>query len=59
MGLYGERVGAFYVVGKSEKEAKTVLSQVKVIVRSIYSSPPIHGARVAATILSTPELLEV
>lgn len=58
MGLYGERVGAFYVVSKSEKEAKTVLSQVKVIVRSIYSSPPIHGARVAATILSTPELYE-
>lgn len=56
MGLYGERVGTFYIVTKTEKQAKSALSQVKVIVRSLYSSPPTSGARLAATVLNTPEL---
>lgn len=52
MGLYGERVGGFYVVTHTSTEASRVLSQLKVIVRSLYSSPPTHGARIAATILN-------
>ena len=30
--------------------------QLKVLVRSMYSSPPLYGARIVAEILSTPEL---
>ncbi|XP_005098987.1 aspartate aminotransferase, mitochondrial [Aplysia californica] len=56
MGLYGERVGAFTIVCSSPEEAARVMSQVKIIIRPLYSNPPIHGARVAAKILNTPAL---
>ncbi|CAG0917706.1 unnamed protein product [Notodromas monacha] len=51
MGLYGERVGAFSVVCSSPDEASRVLSQIKIIIRPMYSNPPINGARIASTIL--------
>ena len=56
MGLYGERTGALHFVCADKASAARVLSQVKIIVRSNYSSPPKHGARIAAAILNTPEL---
>uniref|UniRef100_A0A8C9RCQ4 Aspartate aminotransferase n=1 Tax=Scleropages formosus TaxID=113540 RepID=A0A8C9RCQ4_SCLFO len=56
MGLYGERVGGFTVVCKDTEEAKRVESQLKILIRPIYSNPPINGARIAATILNTPDL---
>lgn len=56
MGLYGERVGGFTVVCKDAEEAKRVESQLKILIRPIYSNPPVNGARIAATILNTPEL---
>lgn len=56
MGLYGERVGAFTVVCADEEEAKRVESQVKIIIRPMYSNPPLHGARIASTILTDPKL---
>lgn len=46
MGLYGERVGALHVVCKDAEAAKNVTSQIKVMVRQNYSSPPIHGAKI-------------
>ncbi|EPE03069.1 aspartate aminotransferase [Ophiostoma piceae UAMH 11346] len=58
MGLYGERVGAFSVVCADAAEKKRVDSQIKIIVRPLYSNPPVHGARIAAEILSSPELKE-
>ncbi|KAK3386760.1 pyridoxal phosphate-dependent transferase [Podospora didyma] len=58
MGLYGERIGAFSVVCADAAEQKRVDSQIKIIVRPLYSNPPIHGARIAAQILNTPELYE-
>jgi len=57
-GLYGERIGALHVVCSSEKLASPVLSQLKVIIRTMYSSPPIHGALIVSTILSDPQLFE-
>jgi len=51
MGLYGERTGAMHVVCNSKDTAAKVLSQVKIIIRTDYSSPPKHGARIAAKIL--------
>ena len=56
MGLYGERVGAFSVVTASAEECKRVDSQVKIIVRPLYSNPPVHGARIASTILNDATL---
>jgi len=56
MGLYGERVGAFSIICESPEEAARVMSQVKIVIRPLYSNPPIHGARVADAVLNTPEL---
>ncbi|KAF4313718.1 Aspartate aminotransferase, mitochondrial [Botryosphaeria dothidea] len=56
MGLYGERVGAFSVVTESAEEKKRVDSQIKILVRPMYSNPPIHGARIASTLLNDPAL---
>ncbi|KAI6812386.1 Aspartate aminotransferase [Hortaea werneckii] len=52
MGLYGERVGAFSIVTASEEEKARVDSQLKILVRPLYSNPPVHGARIASTILN-------
>lgn len=57
-GLYGERAGAFSIVCDSADEKKRVDSQVKILVRPLYSNPPIHGARIAAKILNDPDLNE-
>ncbi|MGH0142286.1 UNVERIFIED_CONTAM: hypothetical protein FKN15_002868 [Acipenser sinensis] len=56
MGLYGERVGGFTVVCIDAEEAKRVESQLKILIRPMYSNPPMNGARIAATIMNTPEL---
>lgn len=56
MGLYGERVGAFTVVCKDAEEAKRVESQLKILIRPLYSNPPLNGARITATILTSPDL---
>ncbi|XP_055155305.1 aspartate aminotransferase, mitochondrial isoform X3 [Symphalangus syndactylus] len=56
MGLYGERVGAFTMVCKDADEAKRVESQLKILIRPMYSNPPLNGARIAAAILNTPDL---
>lgn len=58
MGLYGERAGIFSVVCESAEEKKRVDSQIKILVRPMYSNPPIHGARIAAEILNNAELYE-
>uniref|UniRef100_UPI00358E061B aspartate aminotransferase, mitochondrial n=1 Tax=Myxine glutinosa TaxID=7769 RepID=UPI00358E061B len=56
MGLYGERVGAFSMVCADPDETKRVESQLKILIRPMYSNPPVHGARIASMILTTPEL---
>lgn len=56
MGLYGERAGAFSLITSSKEAAQTTLSQLKIIVRPMYSNPPIHGARIVTEILSDPSL---
>ena len=54
--LYGERVGALSIVTASKDEAARVLSQVKRVIRTNYSNPPIHGGAVVAAVLNSPEL---
>lgn len=56
MGLYGERVGALMVVAESAKAAGAALSQIKRIIRVIYSNPPKHGAALARTVLEDADL---
>lgn len=58
-GLYGERVGAINFVCKDEKTATSIFSQMQVVVRSAYSSPPLHGARIVAMALSDPEMYKL
>jgi aromatic-amino-acid transaminase len=54
--LYGERVGALSVVCESKEEAARVLSQLKIVIRTNYSNPPIHGGAVVTAVLGNPEL---
>ncbi|KAJ7351139.1 Aspartate aminotransferase, mitochondrial [Desmophyllum pertusum] len=56
MGLYGERVGMITATCESKEEAERVMSQIKILIRPLYSNPPIHGARIAGMVLSDPEL---
>ena len=55
-GLYNERVGAFTLVGETAEISTTAFSQVKAIIRSIYSNPPAHGAAIVTQILNNAEL---
>lgn len=57
--LYGERIGALSVVAPDANAAKAVQSQVKRIIRTIYSSPSNHGAALVAGVLNSAELRQV
>ncbi|OAD53768.1 Aspartate aminotransferase, mitochondrial [Eufriesea mexicana] len=56
MGLYGERAGAFTLITSDKDEAERVLSQLKILIRPMYSNPPIHGARIVNEILGNSQL---
>ncbi|KAK0465112.1 glutamic oxaloacetic transaminase AAT1 [Desarmillaria tabescens] len=56
MGLYGERVGAFSLTTADAAEKARVDSQLKIVIRPMYSNPPMHGALIANGILSDPAL---
>lgn len=50
-GLYSERVGAMALVGGSPESASVGMTQLKRIVRTLYSNPPRHGASIVSEIL--------
>ncbi|MCD1127512.1 aspartate/tyrosine/aromatic aminotransferase [Jinshanibacter sp. LJY008] len=54
--IYGERCGGLSVFCDNAEEANRVLGQLKATVRRNYSSPPLSGAQVVATVLSDPQL---
>jgi aspartate aminotransferase len=54
-GLYGERIGYLHIVAGSKDRADAVLSQIKLVIRPMYSSPPRHGAFLVNRILTSPE----
>lgn len=56
MGLYGERFGMIHIFTHNEVTAENVLSQLKIVIRPMYSSPPVHGAKIALRVLSDPHL---
>lgn len=57
MGLYGERTGSISIITTSASESAAVESQLKKLIRPMYSSPPIHGSRIVETIFSDENLL--
>lgn len=54
--LYGERVGALTLLTQNADQSKRILSQIKRVIRTNYSNPPMHGAQIVATILGDAEL---
>mmetsp|Transcript_22699 Transcript_22699/g.33920 ORF Transcript_22699/g.33920 Transcript_22699/m.33920 type:complete len:450 (-) Transcript_22699:77-1426(-) len=55
-GLYGERCGTLSFVTSNKDEKERVMSQVKRIIRPMYSSPPVHGSSIVRTVLSDEDL---
>ena len=51
-GLYGERCGTLSVVAADEEQKEILLSQLKCVIRPMYSSPPKHGSSIVRTVLS-------
>jgi len=58
-GLYGERTGAVHVLCQSPDEKERVLSQLKILIRPMYSNPPLYGARIVSTIFKDETLVEL
>lgn len=58
MSVYGERCGALSVVCPNAAEAALAMGQLKSTIRRTYSSPPIHGGQLVATVLDDAELRE-
>lgn len=57
-GLYGERCGTFSICCQSPDQKDAVLSQLKLIIRPMYSNPPKHGSSIVKTVLKQPTLRE-
>lgn len=57
MGLYGERTGSISIITESAQQSAAIESQLKKLVRPMYSNPPIHGSRIVETIFSDENLL--
>lgn len=55
-GLYGQRIGALSFLTSTAEEAIAVESQLKILVRPMYSNPPKHGAKIVSYILNDPTL---
>ena len=55
-GLYGERIGYIHVKCNSKEATSAVLSQLKILIRQAYSSPPRHGAAIVYKLLTNPAL---
>ncbi|WP_322060294.1 amino acid aminotransferase [Paraburkholderia sp. J63] len=54
--LYGERCGGLHVICEDAAAADRVLGQLTGSVRSNYSNPPTHGAKIVTHVLTNPEL---
>ena len=55
----GERAGCLTVVAESAAVARAATSQIKVLVRANWSTPPTHGALIVAGVLNNAELRQV
>lgn len=55
-GLYGERVGTLSVVCGDEAQKMRITSELRCLIRPMYSSPPRHGSSIVKTILQDETL---
>mmetsp|Transcript_39527 Transcript_39527/g.35313 ORF Transcript_39527/g.35313 Transcript_39527/m.35313 type:complete len:242 (+) Transcript_39527:232-957(+) len=58
-GLYGQRVGTLSIACDNAGEKDKVNSQLKLLVRAMYSNPPLGGAKVVETVLNDAKLKEM
>jgi aromatic-amino-acid transaminase len=54
--LYGERVGALFVLAPDARDAQRLLGQTKNIIRTLYSTAPTHGAEIVGRVLGDADL---
>jgi aspartate aminotransferase len=54
--LYGERCGTLSVVCGDNEQKEHILSELRTIIRPMYSSPPKHGSSIVKTILTSETL---
>lgn len=54
-GFYGKHVGDLTALCKAADEVRGVESQLKTLIHPMYSSPPLNGAQVTLTILTSPD----
>ncbi len=55
-GIYRERTGGLTVLAESPEQLGPVMAQLNATIRSNYSMPPNHGARIVAEVMADPEL---
>lgn len=55
-GLYAERIGALFVIAKTDALREKLGSRIKAIIRANYSNPPLHGAKVISHVLGSSVL---
>jgi aspartate/tyrosine/aromatic aminotransferase len=55
-GLYRERVGALFMIGKTPERVAAMKSHALSLARGNYSMPPAHGGSIVAQILQSTEL---
>jgi aspartate aminotransferase, mitochondrial len=55
-GLYGERCGTLSVVCGDAEQKERILSELRLVIRPMYSSPPRHGSSIVKTILQDEQL---
>ena len=55
-GLYKERVGAMTLKGASADDVNKAFSNLKIIIRRLYSNPPSHGGAIVTTIMNEAAL---
>jgi len=56
--LYNERVGALFVVTQTPAAKSRVESQVRQLIRAMYSNPPATGERIVTEVLRDPKLFQ-
>ncbi|MGQ7245390.1 amino acid aminotransferase [Salinicola sp. V024] len=58
-GLYRERTGCLIVIAKTAEQMENVRSQMAIVARENYSTPPSHGAAIVVDILESEELTQL
>lgn len=56
--LYNERVGALFVVTQTPAVKYRIESQVRQLIRAMYSNPPATGERIVTEVLQDPKLFQ-